>query len=106
MFVARNLRPWGLQWEIEKGLNVMESLMARTPSSPTAEAEIASSRRDEQEMFVRCVRIPQSAPVYVNMFMLQEVLDEPEWTDLLSPPTGVVRPHCSGHMSGRAARST
>jgi hypothetical protein len=47
--------------------------------------EIASNRRDEQEMFVLCLRILQSALVYVNTLMLQDVLDEPEWADLLTP---------------------
>lgn len=47
--------------------------------------EIASNRRDEQEMFVLCLRIIQSALVYVNTLMLQDVLGEPEWGDLLTP---------------------
>ncbi|WP_445528976.1 Tn3 family transposase [Streptomyces cyslabdanicus] len=47
--------------------------------------EIASNRRDEQETFVRCLRILQSALVYVNTLMLQDILGEPEWADLLTP---------------------
>ena len=47
--------------------------------------EIASNRRDEQEMFVLCLRILQSALVFVNTLMLQDVLGEPEWADLLTP---------------------
>jgi hypothetical protein len=47
--------------------------------------EIASDRRDEQEMFVLCLRILQSALVYVNTLMLQDILGEPEWADLLTP---------------------
>ena len=50
--------------------------------------EITSNRRDEQEMFVLCLRILQSALVYVNTLMLQDILGEPEWADLLTPPTG------------------
>ncbi|MFD8163406.1 dienelactone hydrolase family protein [Streptomyces malaysiensis] len=42
-------------------------------------------RRDEQEMFVLCLRILQSALVYVNTLMLQDILGEPEWTNLLTP---------------------
>ncbi|WP_411144019.1 Tn3 family transposase [Streptomyces sp. x-80] len=45
----------------------------------------ASDRRDEQEMFVLCRRILQSALVHVNTLMLQDVLDEPEWADPLTP---------------------
>jgi hypothetical protein len=47
--------------------------------------EIASNRRDEQEMFVLCLRILQSALVFVNTLMLQDILGEPEWADLLTP---------------------
>lgn len=32
-----------------------------------------------------CLRIPQSVLVYVNTLMLQDVLNEPEWADLLTP---------------------
>ncbi|MEU0782547.1 Tn3 family transposase [Streptomyces sp. NPDC006173] len=47
--------------------------------------EIASNRRDEQEMFVLCLRILQSALVLVNTLMLQDVLGDPKWADLLTP---------------------
>ncbi|MFJ8596947.1 Tn3 family transposase [Streptomyces sp. NPDC093598] len=46
--------------------------------------EIASNRRDEQEMFVLCLRILQSALVFVNTLMLQDLLGEPEWADILT----------------------
>ena len=32
-----------------------------------------------------CLRILQSALVYVNTLMLQDVLAEPEWAELLTP---------------------
>ena len=44
-----------------------------------------SNRRDEQELFVLCLRILQSALVYVNTLMLQNVLADPAWADLLTP---------------------
>ncbi len=56
--------------------------------------EIASNRRDEQEMFVLCLRILQSALVYVNTLMLQDVLDEPEWAELLTTSS---RPHTGNY---------
>jgi hypothetical protein len=36
-------------------------------------------------LFVLCLRILQSALVYVNTLMLQDILGEPEWADLLTP---------------------
>jgi len=47
-------------------------------------AEISSNRADEQEMSVACLRILQAALVYINTLLLQEVLAEQEWADLLT----------------------
>ncbi|MEU5106098.1 MULTISPECIES: transposase [unclassified Streptomyces] len=86
IFVARYLRLRDLQREVEEGLNVMESSNgANSVIAYGKGGEIASNRRDEQEMFVLCLRILQSALVYVNTLMLQDVMDEPEWADLLTP---------------------
>ncbi|MFF3123686.1 Tn3 family transposase [Streptomyces sp. NPDC057908] len=86
IFVARYLRLRDLQREIEEGLNVMEfSNGANSVIAYGKGGEIASNRRDEQEMFVLCLRILQSALVYVNTLMLQDILGEPEWADLLTP---------------------
>lgn len=86
IFVARYLRLRDLQREIEEGLNVMESSNgANSVIAYGKGGEIASNRRDEQEMFVLCLRILQSALVYVNTLMLQDILGELEWADLLTP---------------------
>ncbi|MEZ7003704.1 Tn3 family transposase [Streptomyces sp. AD55] len=66
--------------------------------------EIASNRRDEQEMFVPCLRILQSALVYVNTLMLQDVLGEPEWAALLTPAARRGLTRCSGRTFGRTVR--
>ncbi|MEW1605237.1 Tn3 family transposase [Streptomyces sp. NPDC093808] len=85
IFVARYLRLRDLQREIEEGLNVMESSNGATSAIAYGKGGgIASNRRDEQEMFVLCLRILQSALVYVNTLMLQDVLGEPEWAGLLT----------------------
>nr|WTA00238.1 transposase [Streptomyces sp. NBC_00857] len=86
IFVARYLRLRDLQWEIEEGLNVMESSNgANSVIAYGKGGEISSNRRDEQEMFVLCLRILPSALVYLNTLMLQDILGEPEWADLLTP---------------------
>jgi Tn3 transposase DDE domain len=43
------------------------------------------ARQDEQEMTVLCLRILQAALVYVNTLMLQDVLAEDNWAELLTP---------------------
>lgn len=47
--------------------------------------EIATNRRDEQEMFVLCLRILQAAMVYVNTLMLQDVMGDATWADAFTP---------------------
>lgn len=86
IFVARYLRLRDLQREIEEGLNVMESSNGENSVISYGKGgEIASNQRDEQKRFVLCLRILQSALVYVNTLMLQEILSEDEWVDLLAP---------------------
>ena len=85
IFVARYLRDRDLQREINEGLNVVESWNgANAVIFYGKGGEIASNRRDEQEMSVLCLRILQAALVYVNTLMLQDVLAEPEWAELLT----------------------
>ncbi|MFI6874909.1 Tn3 family transposase [Streptomyces sp. NPDC050400] len=80
------LRLRDLQREIEEGLNVMESSNgAGSVIAYGKGGEIASNRRDEQKMFVLCLRSLQSALAYVDTLMLQDILGEPEWAELLTP---------------------
>ena len=86
IFIARYLRLRDLQREIEEGLNVVESWNgANGVLAYGKRGDIASNRRDEQELFVLCLRILQAALVYVNTLMLQDVLGEPAWAGILTP---------------------
>jgi TnpA family transposase len=86
IFVARYLRSRELQREITEGLNVVEAFNgANSVIYYGKGGEIASNRRDEQEMTVLCLRILQAALVYVNTLMLQDVLAEDDWAELLTP---------------------
>jgi TnpA family transposase len=85
IFVARYLRSRELQREITEGLNVVEAFNgANSVIYYGKGGEIASNRHDEQEMTVLCLRILQAALVYVNTLMLQDVLAEDEWNELLT----------------------
>ncbi len=86
IFIARYLRLRDLQREIEEGLNVVESWNgANGVLAYGKRGDIQTNRRDEQELFVLCLRILQAALVYVNTLMLQDILDEPAWADILAP---------------------
>jgi hypothetical protein len=46
--------------------------------------ELASNSRDEQELSVLCLRITQAALVFVNILMIQDLLDDPDCADILA----------------------
>ncbi|MEZ7124756.1 Tn3 family transposase [Nonomuraea sp. AD125B] len=86
IFVARYLRLRELRREIQEGLNVVESSNgANSLIFYGKGGDIATSRRDELEMSVLCLRILQAALVYINALMLQDVLADSEWAELLKP---------------------
>jgi len=83
---ARYLRVRDLQREIEEGLNVMESSNgANSVIAYGKGGEIASNRRDEQEMFVLCLRTLQTALVYVNTPSCSKRPGRAQWADNLTP---------------------
>jgi len=84
IFVACYLRDRGLQREINAGLNVVESWnRANSVIFYGKGGDIATNRRDEQEMAVACLRILQTALVFVNTLMIQDVLADPDWAGTL-----------------------
>ncbi|MFF5265293.1 Tn3 family transposase [Actinomadura viridis] len=46
--------------------------------------ELASNRKDEQELGMLCLHILQSALGYINTLMIQDTLALPEWRDVLT----------------------
>ena len=85
IFAARYLRDRDLQREINEGLNVVESWnRANSVIFYGKGGDIATNRRDEQEMAVLCLRILQTALVYVNTLMLQDVLADSCWSEALT----------------------
>lgn len=85
IFVARYLRDRDLQREINEGLNVVESWnRANNVIFFGKGGDIATNRRDEQELSVLCLRVLQAALVYINTLMVQDVLADDEWAALLT----------------------
>src|SRR5260221_1941660 len=75
IFLARYLRDRDLQREIVEGLNVVESWnRANAVIFFGKGGDIATNRRDEQELSVLCLRVLQAALVYVNTLMVQDVV--------------------------------
>jgi hypothetical protein len=85
IFVARYLRDRDLQREINEGLNVVESWnRANSVIFFGKGGDIATNRRDEQELSVLCLRVLQAALVYVNTLMVQDVLVDEDWATALT----------------------
>jgi TnpA family transposase/integrase len=85
IFLARYLRDRDLQREIGEGLNVVESWnRANAVIFFGKGGDIATNRRDEQELSVLCLCILQAALVYVNTLMVQDVLADEMWADRLT----------------------
>lgn len=85
IFVARYLRHRDLQREINEGLNVVESWnRANSVIFFGKGGDIATNRRDEQELSVICLRVLQAALVYINTLMVQDVLADDDWAAQLT----------------------
>ncbi|GAA2128865.1 Tn3 family transposase [Actinomadura napierensis] len=85
IFLARYLRDRDLQREINAGLNVVESWnRANSVIFFGKGGDIASNRRDEQELSVLCLCVLQAALFYINTLMIQDVLADADWDDLLT----------------------
>ncbi len=83
--MARYLRERELQREINEGLNVMESWnRANSVIFFGKGGDIATNRRDEQELSVLCLRVLQAALVYVNTLMVQDFLADDDWSESLT----------------------
>lgn len=46
--------------------------------------EFATNRRDQQQLGMLALHILQAALVYINTLMVQDILAEPEWQDVLT----------------------
>lgn len=85
IFTARYLRDRDLQREINEGLNVVEAWNRGDSVVFYGKGgDIATNRRDEQELSVLCLRVLQSALVYVNTLMVQDVLVDADWVERLT----------------------
>ncbi|MGW2600277.1 Tn3 family transposase [Streptomyces klenkii] len=85
IFVARYLRDRDLQREIQEGLNVVEGWNGANDVIFFGKSgELSSNRRDQQELSVLSLHLLQTALVFVNTLMIQDLLADPEWADVLT----------------------
>ena len=85
IFLCRYLRLRELRQEIHEGLNVVENWNSANDFILFGKGgEIATNRREDQELAMLALHLLQNALVYINTLMLQRVLSETAWATRLT----------------------
>jgi TnpA family transposase len=86
IFLCRYLHDEALRREINDGLNVIEHWNGANDFVFFARrGELASNRREDQEISMLSLHLLQNCMVFVNTLMLQQVLAQPHWSHRLTP---------------------
>jgi TnpA family transposase len=86
IFLCKYLQSEALRREVNESLNVVESWNNANGFIFFGKGkEIATNRLEDQEVAVLSLHLLQSCLVYVNTLMIQDVLSEPEWINMMKP---------------------
>lgn len=85
IFLCKYLASEELRQEVHEGLNVVESWNSTNGFIFYGKAgELATNRRENQEISLLCLHLLQASLVYINTFMIQEILGDPKWLDRMT----------------------
>jgi TnpA family transposase len=85
IFLCRYLSSEELRQEIHDGLNVVESWNSTNGFIFYGKAgELATNRRENQEISLLCLHLLQASLVYINTLMIQEVLGDEKWLERMT----------------------
>jgi TnpA family transposase len=101
IFLCRYLRLLELRREIQEGLNVIENWNSANDFILFGHGgEIATNRRDDQELTMLTLHLLQNCLVFINTLMIQRVLSDPAWEErLTADDLRGLTPLIYGHIS-------
>ena len=101
IFLCRSRRLPALRRERHEGLNVVENWKSANDFILFGTGgDLATNRRDEQEVTMLALHLLQNMLVYINTLMIQRVLSEPAWATRLTPEDlRAFTPLIYGHIS-------
>ncbi len=85
IFLCRYLSSKELRREVHEGLNVVESWNSTNGFIFYGKAgELATNRRENQEVSLLCLHLLQASLVYINTLMIQDVLGDAKWLERMT----------------------
>ena len=86
IFLCKYLQNESLRREVNESLNVVENWNNANGFIFFGKGkEIATNRLEDQEIAVLSLHLLQSCLVYINTLMIQEVLSDPAWMNMMKP---------------------